>query len=154
GAFDLRFQRFHTALRSVPADPIQLYRLLQKNFSKDIKGDVNRKLFYEIYAASRDGLTHTGRIDLTSLVPNKEYFAFRGKFLSRAVNKGLYTDDVDQWEIFSKAVVNHDPEYGGLNSSQITKVIYSVAMAFCCYVDTIKEGDKKTPATFFEYLIG
>jgi hypothetical protein len=138
----------------VAADPILLYRQLQKGFSRDIKGDVNRELFRDIYAACRDQLKGAERIDLKSLVPGKKYFAFQGKFVSRAVNKALYADDVAEWETFSKAVIAKDPGYGGLTASQITRVVYSAAMAFCCYVDTIKEGDKKTPGTFFEYLIG
>lgn len=150
----LRPTRLARSVNPWAADPILLYRQLQKGFSKDIKGDVNRELFRDIYAACRDQLKNADRLELKSLVPGKQYFAFKGRFISRAVNKALYADDVSEWETFSEAVVKGDPKYGGLNSTQITRVVYSAAMAFCCYVDTIKEGDKKTPGTFFEYLIG
>lgn len=40
-----------------------------------------------------------------------------------------------------------------LSSEEITKVVYSSAMLFCCANDLRSKNDQKTPGTFFEYLI-
>jgi len=139
----------------VAEDPFTLYRQLQKAFSRNIKGKENRELIGRIYEASRDRLGEGNRIELKSLVPDKSYFAFEGKYVSRAVNKALYLDDEGKgWAKFAAAMDKGDNTGGGLNPHELTRVIYSAAMAFCCYVDTIKEGDKKTPGTYFEYFIG
>src|SRR5205814_8921307 len=37
---------------------------------------------------------------------------------------------------------------------QMSRIIYSVAVSFFCFIDLTKQGDQKTPGTFFEYLIG
>jgi hypothetical protein len=44
--------------------------------------------------------------------------------------------------------------FAGFDAYRITRLIYSVAISFCCYIDITKQGDQKTPGTFFEYLIG
>jgi hypothetical protein len=41
-----------------------------------------------------------------------------------------------------------------MESERITRIIYSVAASFFCFIDLTKDGDQKTPGTFFEYLIG
>src|SRR5262249_29597810 len=39
-------------------------------------------------------------------------------------------------------------------SEEATRTLYTLAMSFCAANDVIKGGDKKTPATYFEILIG
>jgi hypothetical protein len=35
-----------------------------------------------------------------------------------------------------------------------TRFLYTIAISYCCAADLLKSGDQKTPATFFECLIG
>lgn len=89
---------------------------------------------------------------MRSLIPGKKYFAFRiGDKLSRAVNANLFAADEKQWRGFDSAATKGD--LSGFEPEQLTKVIYSVAISFCCYIDLTKSRDQKTPGTFFEYLI-
>ena len=90
---------------------------------------------------------------LISLVSNKEYFGFQlGAKISRAVNQSLFLPEPGQWDVFCKAISTKEPL--DLTPDRITRIIYSLAVSFFCYIDLTKEGDQKTPGTFFEYLIG
>jgi hypothetical protein len=134
-------------------DPLASYSKLQKGFSKDVLNENNRSLIGECVRAALMDLKNKNTIDLRSLVPQKEYFAFSGeKKFSRAVNKSLFLDDPKEWDDFSAALAKN--QFGKFSVERITKIIYSAAISFCCYVDIHKEGDQKTPGTFFEYLIG
>jgi hypothetical protein len=133
-------------------DPLASYSKLQKGFSKDVLNEDNRDLIGECVSAALKDLKNKNKIDLRSLVPQKEYFAFSGKKkFSRAVNKSLL-DDPKEWDDFSAALAKK--QFGKFSVERITKIIYSAAISFCCYIDIHKEGDQKTPGTFFEYLIG
>ncbi|HKP46320.1 MAG TPA: hypothetical protein VJT50_06950, partial [Pyrinomonadaceae bacterium] len=85
-------------------------------------------------------------------MPNKTYFAFTSdEKRSRAVNVDLFQPDLREWNEFAAAM-----EAGNLNgftADRITRLIYCVAISFCCCVDLIRERDQKTPGTYFEYLI-
>lgn len=135
------------------ADPLTTYEKLKDAFAADVKGEHNQILLGQVFDASLRFLSKCDEKPLKSLVPEKEYFAFAlGKKLSRAVNKGLFVPDPAEWEAFRKAsaatpVPDMEPE-------RITRIIYSVAGSFFCFIDLTKEGDQKTPGTFFEYLIG
>jgi hypothetical protein len=134
-------------------DPIQAYMRLQKIFAHDVRGDDNRELLTECVRASLRQLRNFKRIELKSHVPNKAYFAFAGeKKISRAVNAALFVSDQKEWDKFCNALANNKLE--GLSPESITKTIYSATISFCCFVDLIKDGDQKTPGTFFEYIIG
>lgn len=134
-------------------DPLASYSKLQKRFSKDVLNEDNGGLIGECVRAALKDLKDKKKIDLHSLVPQKEYFAFSGKKkFSRAVNKSLFLNDPKEWDDFSAALAKNQLEK--LSVERITKIIYSAAISFCCYVDIHKERDLKTPATFFEYLIG
>ncbi|MBI4663144.1 MAG: hypothetical protein HY735_30420 [Verrucomicrobia bacterium] len=134
-------------------DPLAAYEKLRQTFSQDVKSDANQILLGEIYEASCRFLSKAKERALKSLVAGKEYFAFAaGKKLSRAVNKQLFISNPSEWEAFRKAIaLKPSPE---TDAERITRIIYSVAVSFFCYVDLTKEGDQKTPGTFFEYLIG
>lgn len=134
-------------------EPRQIYEALQAVFAKDVKSVDNQKLIGDIYRASCKFLSKAHAEPLKSLVPGKAYFAFRqSRKLSRAVNKELFLAAPEQWESFCKAIANR--ERPAMDADSITRIIYSVAASFFCFVDLTKEGDQKTPGTFFEYLIG
>ena len=68
--------------------PLKSYAALQKSFSADIGGAENRKAIGEVYRSALEFLRSAKREKLRSLIPRKEYFAFRfGEKLSRAVNE-------------------------------------------------------------------
>jgi hypothetical protein len=134
-------------------DPLVSYSKLQKAFSKDVLNENNRSLIGECVRTSLKHLQNKNRVNLRSLVPHKEYFAFQGKKrFSRAVNKALFLDNPKGWDEFSAALSKR--KLSNFSIETITRIIYSAAISFCCYVDIHKEGDQKTPGTFFEYLIG
>ena len=137
----------------MPSDPLEAYEDLQDVFSKDVKGEANQNLIGEVYRASCQFLAKADSQALKSLVSGKEYIAFKlGKRLSRAVNKQLFAAEPKEWVVFCKEIASkREP---GMESERITRIIYSVAASFFCFIDLTKDGDQKTPGTFFEYLIG
>lgn len=135
------------------ADPLAAYEKLQRAFPVDVKGEKNQVLLGQVFEAALRFLAKSHKKPLKSLVPGKEYFAFaRGKKLSRAVNTGLFVPDLGEWEAFCKAIATNP--VSNMEPDRITRIIYSVAVSFFCFIDLTKEGDQKTPGTFFEYLIG
>lgn len=134
-------------------DPLINYSKLQKVFSKDVLNENNRELIGECIGAALKDLRDKDKIDLKSLVSQKEYFAFSTKKKnSRAVNKALFIENPQEWDAFSIALAKN--QLRDFSPGKITRIIYSAAISFCCYVDIHKDGDQKTPGTFFEYLIG
>lgn len=126
--------------------------MLRKAFSADIKSSNTRDLLTGCFAASLNFLKRSPKVQLVSLVPGKQYFAFsRQKKLTRAVNADLYAADLSEWESFTR---NAFPgKIRRFDAERITRLVYTVAMSFCCSVDLLRVGDQKTPGTFFEYLI-
>lgn len=92
-------------------------------------------------------------VTLTSKVPGKQYFAFSadesGSKLSRAVNAYLFDfDAIDLMELLVSGNLTELPP------DVRTKLLYTVASCFFSTVDLLKDGDQKTPATYFEILVG
>jgi hypothetical protein len=134
-------------------DPLELYQELQTVFAKDVKSAENQALIADIYQASCKFLRQMEAKPLKSLVPSKQYFAFhQSKKLSRAVNKQLFAPAPEDWQAFCKAISGQGKP--DMEPDRITRIIYSVAISFFCFIDLTKDGDQKTPGTFFEYLIG
>ncbi len=137
----------------MPTNPMTFYAEIQKGYFKDVKGDRNQRLLGELYKASSTFLSKLDRVNLTSAVSGKKYFAFTLKRkLSRAVNSDLFGDHVSKWEKLDHAVTSHS--LSKWDSETITRLLYSAAISFCCFVDLTKDGNQKTPGTFFEYFIG
>ncbi len=135
------------------ADPLTAYEKLQAAFAGDVKGEENQVLLGQVFEAALRFLSRKDSRPLKSLVPDKEYFAFAsGKKISRAVNQRLFVADFGEWEALRKAMAGHGVP--NLDSHRITQIIYSVAVSFFCFIDLAKDGDQKTPGTFFEYLVG
>lgn len=101
------------------------------------------------------------KVACKSKVQNKKYFAFRGKYLSRAVNEGLFYPEMESIQAFFYILENNKGNtenvhlaFRDWDQQNLQKVLYTMAIAFCCAIDIQKEGDKKTPGTFFEYFVG
>jgi hypothetical protein len=135
------------------ATPLSAYEDFQDAFAADVKSAANQESLGKIFTASCRYLSKLKTVELRSLVSNKEYFAFTdGNKLSRAVNKQLFLSEPAEWDAFCRGISSkRAPDLG---SERITRIIYSVAVSFFCYIDLTKDGDQKTPGTFFEYLIG
>ncbi|RFU63613.1 hypothetical protein [Bacillus sp. V59.32b] len=129
-----------------------LYNKIKKvsKSNKDIDSISN--LFFELYIKNCEFLSSTSQVNLISKVPTKQYFSFSyNNKISRAVNKGSYIpDQVEVYRIFNN-LVNGD--YSILSPEEITKCLYTISISFCCTIDLLKQGDQKTPGTFFEYFI-
>lgn len=135
------------------ATPLSAYEDFQDTFASDVKSIANQQSIGKIFAASCHYLAKLKTVELRSLVPKKEYFAFTdGKKVSRAVNKRLFVGEPMKWDSFCRSIAAKKKL--DWDADAITRVIYSVAVSFFCYIDLTKEGDHKTPGTFFEYLIG
>ena len=88
---------------------------------------------------------------LISKVLNKTYFMFSlPPRTSRPVNEALFINKLNKAKL--RRVLACDVT--GISSNEITSIIYTAAMTFCCAIDLVKSGDQKTPGTFFEILIG
>jgi hypothetical protein len=131
----------------------ELYRLVQK-LRGDLKHEAVGEALTSLYETCLEVLATFERVDLTTRLAGKKYFAFEssaGK-ISRAVNKANYHPRVKEWTKLLAALKKQD--FSGLDEDRITKTIYSVAISFCAVIDLTRSRDQKTPGTFFEYLIG
>ncbi|WP_155524241.1 hypothetical protein [Burkholderia sp. PAMC 28687] len=104
------------------------------------------------YAAAIEVLQGFPRVQVTSRVPGKQYDAFEGpRNVSRPVNRALFDPNLDRW-IQLRAALDDGGNVALPASGEITKTLYSMAIAFCVAIDLLKERDQKTPGTFFEYF--
>ena len=116
-------------------------------YSIEIKG-----LLDEIFLESITFLKNLKIVPLISNVEGKSYFAFDiGKKISRAVNKDLYDPDYSKWKNLLGAMDDND--LSNISKIDIEKILYTIAISFYSCIDLIKDGDQKTPGTFFEYFI-
>lgn len=141
--------------KSVLASLSKGYELLKSGVLADAKADKIAKLIAQIVTIAIEFLSsQCVTVPLISKVPGKSYFSFamRGKTkkISRPVNKELF--------ISSPAQLDLDPLLKGswlkLPSRNRDRLLYTIAMSYCCATDVLKNGDQKTPATFFECFIG
>jgi len=129
------------------------YIALKKLASSDAGCDGVAQLIKRITETSQDFLQSScTQVPLISKVPGKRYFSFstrRGKQkLSRAVNENLYLSESSYVEHFAAGTVKDLSE---LNRSRL---LYTLAMSYCCASDLLRSQDQKSPATFFECLNG
>ncbi|MEW6542965.1 MAG: hypothetical protein AB1411_05065 [Nitrospirota bacterium] len=94
------------------------------------------------------------KVPLTSRVYGKHYYSFarKGKgtkHLSRAVNEQLFIPNC-------REQLKHllEGTLATLPFQTRARLLYTVAMSYCCAADLLKTRDQKTPATFFECLVG
>ncbi len=120
----------------------------------DLKG---REVASQLTSLIAEGLDYLEnrcrRVELTSKVSSKSYFAFRrsrGKAVSRPVNSDLYDPQLTQSKV-RRAFAGDIPAF---SDQEIDKILYTSAIAYCATTDVTKTGDKKTPGTYFEILMG
>jgi hypothetical protein len=139
---------------SILANLARHYELLKNKASQDAKSPEVSLAITSLTRASLDFLSSACKqVTLISKVPEKQYFSFvrqgKGTKFSRPVNCNLFDlsvrgrlDNFDQNALAS------------LTLSDRNVFLYTIAMSYCCATDLLKKGDQKTPATFFECLIG
>lgn len=130
------------------------YKTLKEETARDARSAEVSELIAKFTSAALDFLSSCQRVPLISKVPEKTYFSFakagRKPKLSRAVNESLFDADSAKRHLDNLL-------QGTLNTIQLqerTRFLYTVAISYCCAADLLKTGDQKTPATFFECLIG
>lgn len=115
-------------------------------------GDIAEKLI-AVIRASRQFLDNLNRRELISKIPGKRYFMFESadrRKTSRSVNEDLYIDHLDIEQV--RLALSRDRQ--NLSSQDLTRIVYTAAISYCCAADILKKSDQKTPGTFFEILIG
>jgi hypothetical protein len=111
-------------------------------------------LLGQIYEESLACLDEFERIQLVSKVPNKTYFAYDNrKRVSRAINQDLYRPEYRDWETLRDLLRPGVDLTGLIDATAVTRTLYSMAISFCAAIDLLKEGDQKTPGTYFEHFI-
>lgn len=131
---------------------LRVYDALKASAQKALLAPENAALIDTVYTESLRTIVNLDREPLKSLVDDKRYFAFRrGRKLSRAINEGLFVPDHAEWLALREAMRRED--LGGFTSARINRILYTMAISFCAAIDLVKDGDQKTPGTFFEYFV-
>lgn len=107
--------------------------------------------FEDLYHAANDELSGCDVIALNSKVAGKSYFSYQsGASRSRPINIELFrTRNDEAFDSFRKILEGNRYQ---LNSDEITRSVYIVAMTCCAGKDVSSRGDKKTPGTIFEWI--
>ena len=133
---------------------LKIYDQIKRVFGENIESKAISHLFQELFFECEHLLSSREKVSLNSQIINKEYFSYRqNKKLTRPINKNLYgyvTDDMIN-TFFEKLKNNMITD---LTPTDITAIVYRIAINFCVAIDIIKESDQKTPGTYFEYLMG
>jgi len=129
------------------------YEVLKKKAAQDVKSDEVAGLIVQLTTGALDFLSSCTEVALVSKVPDKRYFSFamsgKKQKLSRAVNQSLFDRRcAEQMNHFINGALTK------LSLTQRTRFLYTIAISYCCAADLLKTRDQKTPATFFECLIG
>src|SRR6266542_791932 len=129
------------------------YRALKDAGRRDLGGVAVRNLLVLMTEQSHLFLRSAETKPLKSRVLDKSYVAFAlGNKISRAVNAALFISDPA--ELAASLTAFADGSLARANPIGIQRTLYTLTMSFCAANDLWKVGDKKTPATYFEFLIG
>lgn len=94
------------------------------------------------------------KVDLKSLVPGKNYIAYRlrgsSSFVSRPINTALFDASVSRLKANWNAWATGKKD----GPQKLSASIYTAAIAPCAVMEVFDKGNKKGPATYFECLIG
>jgi hypothetical protein len=128
------------------------YEHLKELVRRDAKNRAVAELLADLTTKALQFLSGCQRVPLVSKVHGKTYFSFtikRSGKLSRAVNEELFNPNI-------RRQLSHlaDGTLINLAPSDRSRLLYTVAMVYCCASDLLKTRDQKTPATFFECFIG
>jgi hypothetical protein len=128
------------------------YELLKQKTAHDAKSHEVAELIAKFATDAVTFLSSCRRVELISRVPDKKYFAFnipRTEKISRSVNLDLFNSDTAKYmNHFLQGTLRRVP------FAERNQLLYTLAIAYCCAADLLKQGDQKTPATFFECFIG
>ncbi|MBI5242581.1 MAG: hypothetical protein HY922_02715 [Elusimicrobia bacterium] len=131
----------------------EIYELLKDQAAHDAKAAEVGNLLIRLAQTSLDFLSRCTQDSLISRVPGKAYFSFvthgRGGKMSRAVNRELFDHNC-----LNKLRHVADGTLARMPPVERGRLLYTVAMSYCCAADLLKTRDQKTPATFFECMIG
>lgn len=128
------------------------YERLKELARADAKAPDVAELLADLTSKALDFLSSCERVPLVSKVHGKRYFSFaikRNGKLSRAVNEELFNPNIrpQLTHLVQGALIDLAP-------AGRSRLLYTIAIAYCCASDLLKTRDQKTPATFFECLIG
>jgi hypothetical protein len=111
--------------------------------------DVSRAIS-ELDLIARSILTKCDVVKLESPAP-KQYIAFLNEGrISRPVNERLF--NLRLGSEYSSRYINNN--FSGLSHQELTSLLYTISMSYCAASDVLTDGNKKSPATFFEKFIG
>jgi hypothetical protein len=131
------------------------YKQLQNLATTDLKSAATSEQILKLALVALKFLnTECVRVDLISRVAGKKYWAYHKKgtpkLLSRPLNAGLWEADVARISTWWKKWRAHED----MNVMDLAKVTYTIAAAYCVAIDLFDRGNKKGPASYFEYYIG
>jgi hypothetical protein len=136
-------------------DPIgTAYSRLKKLGVTDIRSDkVGAELAHICELSLNFIHQYSDMTPLESKVPGKKYqmAALKsGQKVSRPINSGLFDGSITRSDIDS--ILSGNTAY--LAEEELQRKLYTIAMSYLVARDLVSTGDKKSPATFFEFLIG
>jgi hypothetical protein len=110
-----------------------------------------------VSASLRYLATRCEKVELRSRVAGKRYFAFRHTLpphrISRPINADLFIDNSEKVAHLLKHLRSDSP-MSGLSVNGTNCLLYTASVSFCAFCDATAAGDKKTPGTYFELLVG
>lgn len=127
-----------------------LYLALRTAARSDLKGEGTRTALQDLIWMSLDIVKASNSVPLISNVPEKHY-AMREKNerYTRPFNEVLFNLTLLEETLFD-VVFNMQAPF----DRELDQYLYTAAMSYPIANDLTKDGDKKSPGTFFEILIG
>lgn len=127
------------------------YGILKGLAKGDLRSAAVRHALGLAISASLDLTAEAAFSPLVSLVPGKQYgMMVRGDHTSRPINAGLYRGDIGA-DVLLETIFGATE---GVDPGFLDQCLYTAAMSFPAACDLLGAGNKKSPATFFEILIG
>ena len=127
------------------------YTAVKKTCKNDWRSESASQAIIDLAVTSLKFLTtECEQIALHSLVPDKRYFSFlRNNVVARPANSDFFMVNprlvAREWRAWLR---------GQLNTRNLGKLFYTVALAPCLAMELFDRNNKKGPATYFECLIG
>ncbi len=139
----------------MPADPLaNSYERLRVSAIADLKSAAVESELAMLCELSLDFVRRYAELaDLISNVPGKSYAMARlktGARSSRPINKALFDPSISHSEI-AKVLSG---KVAAVKDPRLDQLLYTIAISYCLAVDLVSVGNKKSPGTFFEILVG